>query len=148
MRMGVGQAHGIGAGRHVHEGGGEIGPFAADGRGRRREARCLEGRFAVEVVHGPVPGQGAHPLGQGALLGLVEVGGDPGVEDDERVVARDGGRDLVQILHHVALQEQRRVRRGSHVVECRPQAPEALRVVRPLTGQQPPCVVVGARVER
>ena len=149
VRVGVGQPGRRRAARaDVHEGRGQVGPLAPHRRGRRREAGRLEGRLAVEVVHGPVPAERAHLLGQGALLRLVEVGGHPGVEDDERVVAGDGGGDPGQVRHHVAALEPRGVRRGAHVGQRGAQAAEAHRVVRPLAGQQPPGRVVGARVER
>ena len=89
MRVGVGQPHRVGLRADVDEGGGQVGPVAWHRRGRGRETRGLEGRLAVEVVDRHGAGARARTLGgQGALLGLVEVGRHPGVEDDERMSPR------------------------------------------------------------
>ena len=95
MRVGVGQAHG-GAppGPRWTSAVARSGPPRRTGDGGVGQARGLEGRLAVEVVHGAAPVERGDLLDQGALLVLVEVGGDPGVEHDEGPVARDGGGDV------------------------------------------------------
>ena len=94
MRVGVGQPH-----RRRRPG--RCGPAWWRGRApRAARAKAASGgpasRRASRSRGGAPAGCGAeraHLVGQGALLVLVEVGGHPGVEHDERAVARDGGGD-------------------------------------------------------
>ena len=149
MRVSVGQPHGgRPVGSDMHQRGGQIGPVPQHRRRRRREPGRLEGRFAVKVVHGADPAQCLHLPGQGSLLVLVEVGGHPGVEDDQRSPFRDRRRHGREVCHHVAALESRRVRRGAHVGQRGAQAAETHRIVGPLARKQPEGCVVGEGIDR
>ncbi len=100
-------------------------------------------------MHGADPVERGNLFDQRVLLGLAEVGGDPGVEDDEWAPCPRWWRATSgQVRQHVAAFESRRVRRCPHVGQGGAEASEPHGVVGPLARLEPARLVVGEWVDR